>query len=149
MGGTTTVGGAGTSSQEDPNFKLAWKKEIENVSGSTSAVTFKNFTAGQVFSVMGDVDIYVYDKDFSSSPFGVSFLNLKIAGYKISGQQLNMTVQETQTAIGDDYTSAYTKVQGDSIVLYPAEKASAPGSSAGAYEYKVIFKGVIKNGEME
>ena len=149
LGGTTTVGGSGISSQEDPNFKLAWKKEVANVGGSVAAITFKNFAAGEVFSVMGDVDIYVYDKDFNTSPFGVSFLNLKIAGYKISGGQLNMTVQETQTAIGDDYTSAYTKVSGDSIILYPAEKASSPGSSAGNYEYKVIFKGVIKNGEME
>ena len=145
--GDTYIGGGGISSNDDPDFKLAWKKEISNASGVSDAICFSGFNAS-VFSVMGDVDIYIYDKDFSSSPFGVSYLNLKIAGYKISGQTLNMTLQETQTAIGDDYASAYTKVQGNCIKLYPAVKASDPTQDAGAYDYKVIFRGVIKNGDL-
>jgi len=147
LGGDTYVGGGGISSNDDPNFKLAWKKELANISGIADVMCFSGFNT-QVFSIMGDVDVYIYDQDFSNSPFGVSYLNLKIAGYKIPGQSLNMTLQETQTSIGDDYASAYTKVVGNCIKLYPATKASDPTQDAGTYDYKVIFRGVIKNGDL-
>jgi len=53
------------------------------------------------------------------------------------------------TAIGDDYESAYTIVSGDKIQLNPPATASDPSLSAGAYYYKIVFRGVIKGGDIQ
>ena len=147
--GPTYLGQYGLQSSDDPDFKLTWKKEGGPVSGVQDMITMIPNGTDPVFSIMGDLDIYVYDEDFTTSPYGVSFVNVKLAAYKASGGIFNVTVQETLTAIGDDYESAYTIVSGDKIQLNPPATASDPSLSAGAYYYKIVFRGVIKGGDIQ